>query len=128
VEKIKKGLSEFMNEVKKDNPDANWGNLLTGVAILVLIAAFSIWYFGKPAGDRGSLLSEILNTGDRGEVIDEGIMDENVAVVQEGEGIWHVTGRICGDPELYNHVAEENGLTIWSWVIPGQELTVTCSY
>ena len=55
-------------------------------------------------------------------------MDESVAVVEEGEGLWHVAERVCGDPEVYNFVAEENGLSVWDWVAEGQELTVTCDY
>ena len=126
MKRIKEGLDNFMEEIKMDNPEANWGNLLTGVSILVLIAVFSIWYFGNPSENRGSFLSEILNI--QGEEIQEGIMDESVAVVEEGEGLWHVAERVCGDPEVYNFVAEENGLSVWDWVAEGQELTVTCDY
>ena len=126
VKRIKEGLDNFMDEVKRDNPEANWGNLLTGVSILVLIAVFSIWYFGSPSEDRGSFLSEILNREEA--VIDEGIMNENFVLAEAGEGLWHVAERVCGDPELYNFVAEENGLSVWSWVSEGQELVVTCDY
>jgi hypothetical protein len=126
MKRIKKGLDNFMDEVKMDNPEANWGNLLTGVSILIVIAMFSIWYFGNPSAEMGSFLSEIINTGK--EEIAEAIMDENVTVVEAGEGLWHVAERVCGNPEVYNFVAEENGLSVWDWVYEGRELTVTCDY
>ena len=123
MENIKENLDNFMDEVKKDNPEANWGNLLTGIAILVLIAGFSIWYFGNPAEKRNALLSEILNSGENVELMD----DRGMVTVEAGEGLWHVAERVCGDGEAYNVLAEANGLTVWSYVDVGQELVAACS-
>ena len=127
MDNIKSGLDNFMDEVKKDNPEANWGNLLTGIAILVLIAVFSIWYFGNSPEDRESVFSEILNTDENAQLLDESAMMKDMVVVEEGEGLWHVAERVCGDAEAYNVLAEANGLTIWSGVVPGQELAVVCA-
>lgn len=128
MDSIKDGLDNFMDEVKKDNPEANWGNLLTGIAILVLIAGFSIWYFGNPTDDRESILSEILNSNENVEEVmeEDTMMPEGMVVVEEGEGLWNVAERVCGDGEAYNVLAEANGLTIWSPVVVGQELVVAC--
>lgn len=126
VENIKSGLDNFMDEVKKDNPEANWGNLLTGIAILVLIAAFSIWYFGNPPGERSDILSEILNTNENIELVEEEVFGATV-VVEDGEGLWNVAERVCGDGEAYNVLADANGLTIWSNVVPGQVLDLVCA-
>lgn len=127
MDSIKDGLDNFMDEVKKDNPEANWGNLLTGIAILVLIAGFSIWYFGNPSEERESLLSEILNSNENvEEVMEQDKVSEGMIAVEEGEGLWNVAQRVCGDGEAYNVLAEANGLTIWSPVAVGQELVVAC--
>ncbi|MBT6401535.1 hypothetical protein HN803_01415 [candidate division WWE3 bacterium] len=127
MENIKDGLNNFMDEVKKDNPEANWGNLLTGIAILVLIAGFSIWYFGNPTEDRENLLSEILNSGENvEEVMVEETMMEGMVAVEAGEGLWNVAERVCGNGEAYNVLAEANELTIWSPVTVGQELVIAC--
>ena len=43
-----KKMNDFMEKLRKDNPSANWANLTTGVAVLVLVAVFSYAYFSKP--------------------------------------------------------------------------------
>ncbi len=40
-------LNKFMENLKKQNPNANWANLLTGAAVLVMVAVFSYAYFTK---------------------------------------------------------------------------------
>lgn len=122
MNRLKQSLNNFMAAVRKDNPNANWGNLLTGIAILVLIAGFSIWYFGNTGVEKGGLLNEIFN----GQQTEE--TNNSMVTVEAGEGLWQVALRVCGNGELYNRVAEENGLTIWSKLETGQKLTVTCNY
>lgn len=125
MNQLKEKLNQFMSEVRRDNPNANWGNLLTGILILVLIAVFSVWYFGKTPEQQENLIKDIIQ---RGTVEEEMVMEEtaDIAVVAEGEGLWNVAERVCGDGEAYNVLAEANGLTIWSAVAVGQELTVVC--
>ena len=132
---IKMYLDNFMEKLKKDNPDANWTNLLTGIGILVLVAVFSVWYFGKNEGnvfsgsgsDDGS--QEMQGKSDDVEVDENGKpLSEHQVKVQAGEGLWHVSERVCGDGELYNYVANENDLSVWSSLNEGQILTVTCDY
>lgn len=57
-------LNKFMDKLKKQNPNANWANLLTGVAVLVMVAVFSYAYFTKSKGenmviDDSSLVKEV---------------------------------------------------------------------
>jgi len=125
VNRLRQALNNFMAAVRRENPEANWGNLLTGIVILVLIAAFSIWYFGNTSGNRGGLLSDIFNNqGEQTEKTEK----SSVVTVLAGEGLWQVAERVCGDGELYNRVAAENNLTVWSALSEGQELTVSCNY
>lgn len=44
---MKEKLTKFMENLKKQNPNANWANLLTGLAVLVMVAVFSYAYFTK---------------------------------------------------------------------------------
>ncbi len=113
-----------MDEIRRENPNATWGNLLTGIGILILIAVFSIWYFGKTPEEQENVFTDLLSRDEI--VVEEEEMAEGVVVVEEGEGIWHVAERVCGDGEKYNKIAHDNNLTIWSYVTPGQELMVTC--
>jgi len=126
VNRFRQGLNNFMASIRRDNPEANWGNLLTGVVILVLIAAFSIWYFGNTSEDRGGLLNEIFNAQET--QTEETAGTPNIVTVQAGEGLWQVAERVCGDGEMYNLIAAENGLSVWSEISEGQELTVSCNY
>lgn len=45
--KIKEKLNAFMAKIKAKNPNANWSNILTGLAVLFLVAAFSYSYFSR---------------------------------------------------------------------------------
>lgn len=121
---IKNKFDDYLGEAKRENPNASWGNLLTGIIMLVLIAVLSVWYFGSNTNLEENILSEIFNVGEEEVVL---IQNEGVVLAQEGEGLWHVAQRVCGDPELYNVIAEDNGLSIWSNLVLGQELVVSCS-
>lgn len=66
-------LEKFMNNLKKQNPNANWANLLTGIAVLVMVAVFSYAYFAKSQKgnvviDDSSLVKEM--TKDSGGIQD----------------------------------------------------------
>lgn len=129
-------LDNFMEKLKKDNPDANWTNLLTGVGILVLVAVFSVWYFGNSdsnvftgAGGENDDIEQSMEGEGNIETDENGEpLEPNQVKVQAGEGLWHVAERVCGDGELYNHIAQANELSIWSRVNENQILTVTCDY
>lgn len=124
-----------MDKMKKENPNANWSNLITGFVILVILAVFSVWYFGQNSNLTVPVTS--------GETVQKGIDEKNAAVqegengivqegvqeiiTQQGEGLWQVAERVCGDPEKYNLLAEQNGLTIWSQVSEGTVLKVNCN-
>ncbi len=135
MNKLKSILNDFMNRMKKENPNANWSNLLTGFAILVILAVFSIWYFGQNTSNVGNV------TGTEEQVTEPGVKNGttetgspqkelNTGVqeitVQSSEGLWQVAERVCGDGEKYNKIAEQNGLTIWSTLGDGQALKVNC--
>ncbi len=135
MDKLKKILNDFMNRMKKENPNANWSNLLTGFAILVILAVFSVWYFGQNTSNVGNV------TGTEEQITEPGVKNGttetsspqkelNTGVqeitVQLGEGLWQVAERVCGDGEKYNKIAEQNGLTIWSTLGDGQILKVDC--
>lgn len=44
---MKEKLNKFMENLKKQNPNASWANLLTGIAVLVMVAVFSYAYFSR---------------------------------------------------------------------------------
>src|SRR3990167_4318676 len=127
--KFRETLNKVMDKIKEDNPKANWGNLLTGIGILVLIAFFSVWYFGKASNNTGlnkiinSVRDSTTNTQVKGA---EGTSMKNKAEVLSGEGLWQVAERICGDGEKYNYLALANNLNLWSEVKAGQVLIVDC--
>jgi hypothetical protein len=128
LNKFKLLLDKLMVEIKKQNPDATWTNLVTGVVILVLIALGSVWYFGNAEisnlnnsnGDEIAMDSEE-NSGESMEM-----ESYETTTVEAGEGLWKVAARVCGDGEKYNILATANGLTINSSVYVGQELMVVC--
>lgn len=133
-----------MDKIKKENPDATWGNLLSGLGILVLIAVFSLWYFSRGAtpttsestpietvlDENGDEIEvEVLENGEVAGEADEVIEVEftgEMTTVQEGEGLYNVAERVCGDAEKYNVLADANGLNIWSHIPAGMELKVIC--
>ena len=69
---MKEKLDKFMENLKKQNPNANWANLLTGVAVLVMVAVFSYAYFTKS------------KTGNM--VIDDSKLVKQVTGEENGEG------------------------------------------
>ena len=137
MDKLKKILNDLMNKIKKENPNANWSNLLTGFAILVILAVFSVWYFGqnattiddKTGGETQETESGVKNgpsdtENSQKDVISAGAQE---VTVQSSEGLWQVAERVCGDGEKYNIIAEQNGLTIWSVLSDGQTLKANCN-
>ncbi len=157
-------LNKFMDKLKKQNPNANWANLLTGVAVLVMVAVFSYAYFtksktGNMVIDDSNLVKEVTKgqseegdqklgdgateesqptdgaldqssevpaeTGEKGAQV---VPSQNgeTAVVQKGEGLWHVAQRVCGDGEKYNVLANANGLNVWEDLNEGMTLKVVC--
>ena len=118
-------INDKFDVIRGRNPNATVGNLAAGTLILVLLAIFSVWYFGDRGGPEG--LQNLLNreSEEMEQVLE---MEENTVVVEQGEGLWQLTERVCGDGELYNHVAEENGMSIWTQLEVGQELIVSCNY
>lgn len=113
----------FMEKMKEKNPDASWVNLLTGLAILLVLSFASVWYFSKnntmPVQDN-NLLELVEDTSATSEI------ESGKVVVQAGEGLWHVAERVCGDGYQYVRIAAENGLSEWSPLTEGQELVVNC--
>ena len=120
MNRMKNILTDKFDVIRRQNPNATVGNLVVGTLILVLLAVLSVWYFGKSGNETLQNLLTCEPTEELSEV------QGNMVVVQEGEGLWQVAERVCGDGELYNKVAEENGFSVWSELNAGQELKVTC--
>lgn len=148
---MKEKLNKIMESIKKQNPNANWANLLTGVAVLVMVAVFSYAYFTKSKGgnmviDDSKLVEQVAKekaenasvesnpaetstttpevtaeSGEKGPTI-----VGDTAVVQKGEGLWDVAQRVCGDGEKYNVLASANGLNVWEDLNEGMTLKVVC--
>lgn len=150
------GLTKFMEKIKKQNPNANWANLLTGVAVLVMVAVFSYAYFSRPKSNTtvdlnrptgevsgGNTTNEVGggaqgNDGNTGSVEttpevpaepgEKGAaVTSGTTVVQKGEGLWQVAQRVCGDGEKYNILANANGLSVWEGLREGMTLKVVCN-
>ncbi len=141
-----------MANLKKQNPDANWKNLITGVVILVLVALFSVWYFSNDTSPGGSAdivpvtgeqIEELVGTN--GEETGNGAVEEEqvqvqineqevvtteegrMAAVLAGESLWKVAERVCGKGEAYVYLAAANGYTVnWAPIKVGQMLKVDC--
>lgn len=137
LNELKEKLNAVMAKIKKQNPNANWANLLTGVAVLVMVAVFSYAYFTKSKGgnviiDDSKLVEQVTkeqpaNTVDETTIPSEtSIPAEETTVVQKGEGLWHVAQRVCGDGEKYNVLANANGLNVWEDLNEGMTLKVVC--
>ena len=132
--KIQEKIMGFVDDLKKQNPDANWANLFTGVGILVMLAVFSIWYFSNSntinLEQLGQESVEQKSNEDAKKMDAEDTkMDQvkaNETTVTEGEGLWQVAERVCGDGEKYVELANGNGLTEWSELHTGQVLKVVC--
>jgi hypothetical protein len=154
MKELQQRLNKLMDRIKKQNPNANWANLLTGVAVLIMVTVFSYAYFTKSKGgnlviDDSKLLEQVskeqpANTVDEtvGSETDTTTPSETVVqvepgekgatpggettVVQKGEGLWHVAQRVCGDGEKYNVLANANGLSVWEDLNEGMALKVVC--
>ena len=126
--KLMQWFNAFMKKIKEDNPNANWKNLLTGAGLLALVAVFSVWYFGnQPQKELPEALSNLANMVNptQKQAAEQATVAEEAEVL-EGEGLWQVAQRVCGDGEAYNYLADANGMTIWSAVHVGQKLKVAC--
>jgi hypothetical protein len=60
--------NNILDTMKKQNPNANWGNLFMGLAILVMVAVFSYAYFSRPKDgsvsiDMDKVLQEVQKEG-----------------------------------------------------------------
>ena len=148
LNELKEKLNTMMEKIKKQNPNANWANLLTGVAVLVMVAVFSYAYFTKSSGgnvviDDSKLVEQVTKEQPANEIDATVPADANsetpaeagekgatpvgeTTVVQKGEGLWHVAQRVCGDGENYNVLANANGLNVWEDLNEGMSLKVVC--
>lgn len=137
VKDLRQKLNSLMLDVKKDNPNANWKNLVTGLLILVLVGLFSVWYFSN-ASTEAPLFENLIESTDNNEVdaqtddesgedVKNVVAAEGMVVVGDTEGLWQVAERVCGDGEKYTYLAEANGMSIWfAPVVPGQQLVLDC--
>ena len=125
MERMKNIINDRFEVMRNRNPNNTTGNLVAGALILVLLAVFSVWYFGDEGGSEGL---QNLFTGEQGEEMMVEEETANTVTVEAGEGLWQIAERVCGDGELYNEVAAENGLSVWAQIAVGQELTVSCEY
>ncbi|MFA5776565.1 MAG: hypothetical protein WC988_03375 [Patescibacteria group bacterium] len=144
MKKIQDQLNRIMEKMKKQNPNANWANLLTGVAVLAMVAVFSYAYFTKSKGgnvviDDSKLVEEVTKENKTNETTGDTVPDTSAepgekgatpvgetTIVQKGEGLWHVAQRVCGDGEKYNILANANGLNVWEELNEGMTLKVVC--
>ena len=133
--KIQEKVLQFIADVKKQNPDANWANLFTGIGILVMLAVFSIWYFSNSNTiNLEQLDQKNIEQKDNNKTLDgetpktsgENKAKENETTVNAGEGLWQVAERVCDDGERYVALARGNGLTEWSELYTGQVLKIVC--
>lgn len=121
--------------MQKKNTGTNGASLFTGIALLIMVAAFSYEYFSK--GRVGNTVklpsSEVLagntstlqETSDTIENSTPSVLPETTTV-EKGEGLWQVAQRICGDGEKYNLIAQANNLNVWEGLIEGMTLKVVC--
>ena len=133
---IKTLLDDFLLEIKKENPSANFRSLITGIVILFMVGTFSIWYFAKSNDPQSAkVLFESNGAYDASLTLQEESLFGNekyipeieYATVEKGEGLWHVAKRVCGDGEDYKYIASANGLNIHRTKLSvGQKLVVTC--
>lgn len=132
IKGIGKSVSSFVRKTKKQYPGVDWVNLFTGAGILILIVVFSVWYFerervGGQADEVQNILPVVKKAKEEAKPKVSGVSSQEVEV-QKGEGLWHVAQRVCGDTELYNYVALENGLSHKARLEVGQKLRVSCNY
>lgn len=118
MNRMKNILIDKFDAIRRQNPNATVVNLIAGMLIIVFLAIFSVWYFGNGAN--------LFNQEMDGQNVTEG--QRSMITVEQGEGLWQIAERVCGDGELYNEIAEENGLNMWAGLETGQQLTVSCDY
>ena len=126
-------LTVLMTDLKKQNEYSTWKNLTLGLSVVVLVVFLSISYFNRisrsleitPLSDQDTNLVKEMPKKDTKPNTQE-VKQDNKVVVQEGEGLWHVAQRVCGNGEAYSALAEANNLTIDSEVFVGQELVLQC--
>ncbi len=135
---IKSKLVDLSDLIKKENPNANLKNLVTGIVILLLVGIFSIWYFNSTPSDK-TFIND-LRRGTTPQIPDLAVeVDSNVlsgksvfasddyVTVEKGEGLWHVAKRVCGDGEKYKFLAKANNLNIHrARLAVGQQLLLDC--
>jgi hypothetical protein len=102
MSEIKERLNKIMATIKKQNPNANWANLLTGVAVLVMVAVFSYAYFTKSKGgnvviDDSNLVKQITNEGPANS-IEENNADETTGNEAATPGPNDTSGEIPAEP------------------------------
>jgi hypothetical protein len=125
---LKKKLNNTMNRIRKENPNANWRNLITGIVILVLLGVFSTWYLSSDQTD--GLFNDANLDSNNSLIFEDNNSDADnsgVTTVQAGEGLWQVAERVCGRSEAYVYLAEANNMSVW-WapLVVDQELIVDC--
>ncbi len=133
--KIQEKANQFIADIKKQNPDANWANLFTGIGILVMLAVFSIWYFSNSntinleqldQKDTDQSANDTKVKTDTSKDASKNQLKADETTVNAGEGLWQVAERVCGDGEKYVALAQGNGLTEWSELYTGQVLKIIC--
>ena len=82
-------LNKIMEKIKKQNPNANWVNLLTGAAVLVMVAVFSYTYFTRSkvnnAVDLDRSLEEVTKETPAGGPVKEGASEEKSPADQNAD-------------------------------------------
>lgn len=130
LSEIQTNLKNFMKKLQKENPNANWRNLITGTLVAVMLGTFSFWYFNsnKPSFDEEPeptpAVTDVSSYGDVKGLFNDS--SDNIVVVQKGEGLWHVAKRICNDGYKAPSIAKQNGLRSNQALEVGQELRVDC--
>ncbi len=138
LDRIKAKFDELVDIIKKENPNASFKNLVTGIVILVLVSVFSVWYFNSTPSDktfinelrRGSTpqLPDLVENSEEEVLAKDSVFDTSEYVtVEKGEGLWHVAKRACGDGEKYKYLAKANNLNIHrARLSVGQQLILDC--
>ncbi len=133
--KLNNKLESIVNKFKKDNPNANWKNLITGILIIIIAGLFSVWYLSNNA-QQAELITDVSNQSPElileenslnGNSAVQSVNDGETVVVEAREGLWHVAKRVCGDGEAYRYMAQANNLNVRNARLAvGQELVVKC--
>lgn len=83
-------FNKIMTNIKKQNPGANWANLLTGMAVLIMVAVFSYTYFtkskvGNTVIDDSKLLEQVVNEQSTDKSNEENVINGGKAEGTSGE-------------------------------------------